>query len=87
MARIDRGDVLDSFVPGREMSTFQVTRMLALRGCLDDDGPDDEARVRRMLSQLSREGRVVRGGRAPDGTYLWMLTAQEPSSRRRQLVA
>jgi hypothetical protein len=86
MDRIAKLDVLESLVPGRPMTAFDVARMLSLRGCLEDDDPQDaEERVRRHLADLAREGHVARAGRAADRTTLWVAApdALRQSQRRR----
>ena len=73
MSRIAKTDILDSLIPGRPMTAWQVSRMLALRGCVERDGADDEDRVGRHLSRLAREGCVRRVGRDADGLPMWRL--------------
>ena len=87
MNRIARTDVLDSLIPDRPMSAWEVARMLSLRGVIDRDWAGHETKVARHLGRMAREGSVRRAGRAEDGSFLWTPAASAPLRRPARRLA
>ena len=83
MGRIAREDVLDSLIPERPMTAWDVARMLALRGCVEDDGRDEEGKVRRHLAALEKGGAIDRAAPAADGAACWLRPPLQARARRR----